>query len=144
MNAVLQEVERRLALVEEYYENYRSYLARGAYSKASEYLWGIANNLASLLSLLKGGRPITRHSDLRRFLDVLVRELAAREGSGEVVEAFRGGVLALEILHANFFHDFLEERQFEELRIKAERLLKILEEELYRLLQAQFGGGGTL
>ncbi len=133
---LLQEVRRRLKLIEDYYHNYHECLEQRDYSKASEYLWGIANNIASLLSILRGGKPITRHRELRSLLETIAHELALREPSkaGEIEAVFRDGILALEILHANFFHSFLEEHQFQECRRKAETLIKLLEEEVYQQL----------
>jgi len=66
-----REVKRRMSIVESYSRNYAEYLRRGDYAKASEALWGILNNLASILSLLYGGRPISKHDELRSFINDL-------------------------------------------------------------------------
>jgi len=113
------EVRRRMSIVENYSRNYAEYLHKGDYAKASEALWGILNNLASILSLLHGGRPISRRDELRSFMN----DLASALKSEEVVKWFR----ACERLHANFFHNFMDKDAFEEHRAEAEKLIYTLQ-----------------
>jgi len=113
------EVTRRAAIVENYSRNYTEYLLRGDYAKASEALWGIVNNLVSILSILYKGKPISDHKELRMFM----RDLAAMLGVGDVVEWFR----ACEVLHANYYHNFMDKEMFEDHRVKAEKLINTLQ-----------------
>jgi len=106
------EVRRRISIVESYSRNYAEYLHRRDYAKASEALWGILNNLASILSLLHGDRPISRHDELRSF----IYDLAAALKSEEVVKWFK----ACERLHAN--HNFMDKDTAE-----AEKLIYTLQ-----------------
>jgi len=114
-----REVVRRIAIVERYSQNYAEYLLRGDYAKASEALWGIVNNLASILSILYRGKPISDHKELRMFM----RDLAVMLGVSEVVEWFR----ACEVLHANYYHNFMDKEMFEDHRVKAEKLINTLQ-----------------
>jgi len=116
---LLKELLRRWHMVKKYHENYLKHLESREYDKASENLWGIVNNLASMLSLLLGGKPIGKHDELRKF----VNELISLKGDIRL----KGLLLACERLHANFFHNFMDEQQFEEHRVKAEELISILE-----------------
>lgn len=125
----LKEIKRRLLIVEEYSKNYYEYLNRRELTKASEAIWEIINNLASILSILYRGEPILRHDELREFMHLL----AAKLGNEQVLKWYR----ACERLHANYFHNFMDEESFEEYRIEAEKLInelqKLIVEELGRL-----------
>jgi len=114
-----EEVRRRIGIIESYSRNYAEHLRRGDYAKASEALWGILNNLASILSILHGGRPISRHDELRSFMN----SLASMLRNEEIVRWFR----ACERLHSNFFHNFMDEAEFEEHRVEAEKLVGTLQ-----------------
>jgi len=113
------EIKRRMSIIENYSRNYAEYLRRGDYAKASEMLWGIVNNLASILSILHGGKPISRHDELRSFMN----SLAAALKREDIVKQFS----ACERLHSNFFHNFMDEEEFEEYRVEAEKLIDALQ-----------------
>ena len=115
---LLRELLRRRYIIEKYYENYLKHLEGREYDKASEDLWGIVNNLASMLGLLLVGKPIGRHDELRKFIN----DLISSKGDVRLKEL----LLACERLHANFFHNFMDEQQFEEHRVKAEEFISIL------------------
>lgn len=116
---LLEEVRRRTSIVEEYFRNYYEYLSRRKFAKASEALWGILNNLASILSVLYGGEPISKHVELRELVTLLAKKL----GNQEILRWYR----ACEKLHANYFHNFMDEDEFEEHRIEAEKLIDELQ-----------------
>jgi len=124
---LLRELLRRRYMIEKYYENYLKHLESREYDKASEDLWGVVNNIASMLSLLLKGKPIGKHEELRKF----VNELISLKGDVRLKEF----LLACERLHANFFHNFMDEQQFEEHRVKAEELISILEKYIAEELQ---------
>jgi len=119
MEGLAEEVRRRIGIIESYSRNYAGYLRKGDYAKASEALWGILNNLASILSILHGGKPISRHDELRNFMN----SLASMLRNEDIVKWFR----ACEILHSNFFHNFMDEAMFEEHRVEAEKLINVLQ-----------------
>lgn len=120
MEEILKEVERRRSIVENYYRNYNDYLQRENYAKASEMLWGIINNIASILSILNGGKPISKHDELRRFIN----NIASMLRDSDIVEWYS----ACEALHANYFHDFMDKEMFEHYRLHAEKLINILQQ----------------
>jgi len=119
MEELAKEVRRRIGVIESYSRNYIDYLHRGDYTKASESLWGVLNNLASILSILHGGKPISRHDELRGFMN----SLASMLRSEDIMRWFR----ACETLHANFFHNFMDEAVFEQYRVEAEKLINTLQ-----------------
>jgi len=116
---LVREVRRRVDIVERYSRNYVEYLRRRDYAKASEMLWGVVNNLASVLSVLHGGEPISRHDELRSFIEGLASMLR----NEDIAKWFR----ACERLHSNFFHNFMDEAAFEEHRVEAEKLVGTLQ-----------------
>jgi len=119
MEELAGEIKRRMGIIESYSRNYAEYLRRGDYAKASEMLWEIVNNLASILSILYGGKPISKHDELRSF----VNSLAAALKREDIVRWFR----ACERLHSNFFHNFMDEETFGEYRAEAEKLIDALQ-----------------
>jgi hypothetical protein len=50
-------------------------------------------------------------------------------------EEIREGITAVQRLHANYYHDFMDEELFEEDRVKAEKLISKLAELLYRHIE---------
>jgi len=129
MGEPINEIRRRLNIIESYSKNYKESLDKKEYGKASEMLWGIINNLASILSILNGGKPISKHSELREFINSLAYVLKDEE----IIDLFR----SCEILHANYFHNFLDEILFESYRKDAEKLINKLQELTIRELQAK-------
>ena len=110
---------RRLA--DYYYDNYHEFYVAKEYSKASEFIWGAVNALSNGLSLLLRGEVLGSHAEVVEFLKILANDYYKSEEVGEEV-------LAVQRLHANYFHDFMNEDLFEEDRSKAERLLNRLAE----------------
>jgi|LJSS01.1.fsa_nt_gb hypothetical protein len=113
----LQELHRRKRLADYYYDNYRYYYSKKEYSKASELIWGVVNELSYILALFYG----LKLSDHKKTIDFLKR-------LGEQYKDIREGITAIQRLHANYYHDFMDEELFEEDRIKAERLINKLAE----------------
>lgn len=116
---------RRKSIVEEYSRNYREYLDKRELPKASKALWGMVNNLASILSILYQGKPVSGHKELRVFM----KHLAERLRNEEILRWLR----SCETLHANYLHGFMDEELFEEYRLEAEKLIN----ELQRLIQRE-------
>jgi hypothetical protein len=110
---------RRLA--DYYYDNYHEFYIAKEYSKASEFIWGTVNALSNGLSLLLQGKELYGHAEVVRFLKMLVNSYYKSEEVGE-------GVSAVQKLHANYFHNFMDRDLFEEDGSKAERLLNRLAE----------------
>jgi len=113
----LQEILRRKKLIDYYYDNYLKYCEAKKYSKASEFLWGTINNLTYAIGLFYG-RKIGKHNELVSF----IKGLAITERNEEIMEQ----LASAERIHANFFHDFMNELTFEDDKNKTERLIETL------------------
>ena len=120
----LQEVFRRKRLADLYYDNYRYYYSRKELAKASEFVWSAVNALAYALGLFYGLK-LSDHKKVVEFLKMLATQY----------EEIREGITAVQRLHANYYHDFMDEELFEEDRVKAERLISKLAELLYRHIE---------
>ena len=116
---LIEKIQHRVNLIRKYFKNYYRHLDARDYMKASEDLWGIVNSLASILSLLLRDKPVSKHSELRE----LINHLIAMKQNPELGELLS----ACETLHANFYHNFMDEQLFEKHREKAEKLIRILE-----------------
>ena len=120
----LQEVLRRKKLADLYYDNYRYYYSRKEFAKASEFIWGTVNALAYALGLLHGLK-LSDHKKIMEFLKILATQY----------EEIREGVTAVQRLHANHYHDFMNGELFEEDRVKAEKLINKLAELIYHHIE---------
>lgn len=118
---LLEEVKRRRALADYYYDNFQRHYAKKELSKASEFLWGTLTAITYAVGLLHN-KKLGRHKEIVSFL----QELAKKQKDKEMAE----GVTAAERIHANFYNDFMDDIMFEEDRQKTERLLKKLAEKL--------------
>ena len=117
MSGLSSEVEKRKALADHYYDNYRKYLERGDRGKASEFIWGAIENLAYALGLLDG-QKLGDHGKVRKYL----AELATSLEDSQIPE----GIIASEHIHANFYHDYMDKDLFDYDRVKAEALAEKL------------------
>jgi hypothetical protein len=117
LQEVVQEVMKKRKLADYYYDNYRKFYLRKEYSKASEFIWGVVNALSYSLGLFYG-KELRRHDEVIEFLKILAKQH----------EEIREGISAVQRLHANYFHNFMDENLFEEDRSKAEKLLNKLAE----------------
>lgn len=126
---LLEEVKRRRALADYYYDNFQRHYAKKELSKASAreagrqstFLWGTLTAITYAVGLLHN-KKLGRHKEIVSFL----QELAKKQKDKEMAE----GVTAAERIHANFYNDFMDDIMFEEDRQKTERLLKKLAEKL--------------
>ncbi len=113
----VSEIKRRRELADYYYDNFRKHYENKKFSKASEFLWGTLNALVYAIGIFYG-RKLTTHRAVVDF----VKELASAHKDYEAAEL----ITDAETIHANFFHDFMNESMFEGYRRKTERLLKWL------------------
>jgi len=112
-----EEIQKSRKLADFYYDNYfKHYLAK-EYSKASEFLWGTINNLVYILGLFSN-RKISHHDEVVSF----IKELAIIKQQNEIFEQ----LASAERLHANFFHDFMDELMFETDKNRVLKLIEIL------------------
>jgi len=116
---LLSEISRRKKLADLYFDNYRKYSREKKYQKASEFLWGALNTIVYTLGLLIYGKKVRRHSEVKE----IINRLASDFSDPEIAELFS---LSAETLHANFYHDFLDEDSFKSHAKNMERLLEKL------------------
>jgi hypothetical protein len=117
----LERAKEYRILADYYYDNYHKFYIAKEYSKASEFIWGTVNALSNGLSLFLQGEVLESHAKVVEFLKMLANTYYKSEEVGE-------GVAAVQRLHANYFHNFMDRDLFEEDRSKAERLLNRLAE----------------
>ncbi len=127
----MSEINRRGELANYYYDNFRKHYETKKFSKASEFLWGTLNALVYAIGLFYG-RKLTTHRSVVDF----VKELASAYKDEEMGE----WIYDAETIHANFFHDFMDESKFEYYRPKTEKLLKKLVDILNYEIYTQFQG----
>ena len=127
----ISEINRRRELANYYYANFRKHYETKKFSKASEFLWGALNALVYAICLFYG-KKLGKHRDVVDF----VKELASEYKDKEMGELINDA----ETIHANFFHDFMNESMFEDYRQKTEKLLKRLVEILDHEIYTQFQG----
>ncbi len=122
---VVSEIEKRRKLADHYYDNFRKYYENKNYSKASEFLWGSLNALAYAIGLLHGEK-VSDHGKVVNFINELANVYKDEEIGGCLASA--------QTIHANFFHDFMNDSMFEDNRRRTEKLL----EKLVKILDAEF------
>jgi hypothetical protein len=120
---VTSEIEKRRRLANYYYDNFRKCYEDKKYSKASEFLWGSLNAIAYAIGLLYGEK-LSDHGKVVEF----IKELANRYD-----DEIKKGLASAQRIHANFFHDFMDDLMFEDDRISTEKLL----EKLVSILDAE-------
>ena len=125
------EIKRRRKLADYYYDNFRKHYEIKKFSKASEFLWGALNALVYAIGLFYD-RKLTTHRAVVDFVKELASTCKDEEMGGWITDA--------ETIHANFFHDFMNESMFEDYRHKTEKLLKRLVEILDHEIHTQFQG----
>lgn len=119
LSELLGEIERRKTIIQTCFKDYDYHLKVKEFHKASEDLWGIVNNVLYSIGLLRGEK-LSEHSKLLRF----VNDLAVSKEDKDIVDGF---VIA-ESLHANYYHNFMDEDMFNRNREKVEALIRKLEE----------------
>lgn len=128
----IEEVKKRKSLADYYYDNYRECYLKGELSKASEYIWGVLNELVYALGLLYGEK-LSTHGKIVKFLEGLTS--IYKEVKAE-------GIIAIQHMHANFHHDFMDKDMFEMDRQESEKLLNTLAEILDKELSSRKVKGG--
>jgi hypothetical protein len=108
------EIKRRKELADYYYDNYIKQYRRKNFSKASEFLWGSTNALVYAIGLFYN-KKLCEHNKIREFINDLANEYDDND--------LAQGLHAAERVHANFFHNFMDEALFEDDRPKIENML---------------------
>lgn len=123
-NIPIEVLNKKKKLSEYYYDNFKKFYEKKAFSKASEYLWGVLNNLVTAIALFYGYENLN-HAEIISF----VKKLSDQKNKSEM----RDQLSAANTIHANFFHDFMNEDDFEINKNKVVDLLESLNQILNEL-----------
>lgn len=126
---LIREIVKRKQLADEAFNNYIEFYKKGELVKASEFLWGVVNNLTYALGLFDGLK-LSKHQKIIDYLKMLA--------NSKNDKAMIDEVQAVRILHANFYHGFLSNEQFEYYRKLAESLINKLARILYGRFRETF------
>ena len=124
----LEEIDRRKKLADFYYDNYVKYYYEKKYSKASEFLWGVINNLLYAIGMFYI-KKISDHGAAVKFIE----ELSAIYKDVN----FSVYLASAQSIHANFFHDYMDRLMFDDDKDNVLKLIEILNnilEEKYKIL----------
>lgn len=113
-------LDKKKKLITYYYDNFFKYYQQKEYSKASEYLWGVLNNLVTSIGLFYNIKKF-RHKEIVQFVKNI---LAIQYSKDEMISQMN----AAETIHANFYHDFMNEDVFDENKNKILKLFQNLNE----------------
>ena len=116
---LIEEIPNRRKLIDVYLSNYKHFLSLDPpeYSKASEMLWGVINNLVWTLGKLLNDEDIRSHKRIRTFLNDLFTVRGLDMGFN---------ITSAEELHRNFFHNHVPPDDFENYRVKVEEMIEKL------------------
>ena len=110
-------VDEKIRLANKHYQNFQKYYRDRNLSKASEFLWGTLNSLFYVLGLMDG-KTLSDYAKIKNY----VNNLYLRHADEFIVDEFR----AAEVLHANFYHGFLDREKFDYHCVKVENLIQKL------------------
>jgi hypothetical protein len=126
----LEKISEYRSRATRYLQNFEWEIQKKDREKAGEALWGIVSCLFNAIYLLETGKPCSEHAKLRIFAgEFLVSNFG--EGDGE---RFYDIYRKVEKFHANFYHAFLDEDEFEKDASEILRLLGILDNKLQNML----------
>ena len=125
----LKIAQEKKHLADYYFDNYMKYYRLKKYSKASEFLWGTINNVVYAIGIFYDEK-ISTYNKLKSFL----KHLAIEKNDDEILK----NLIAAERIHANFFHNFMDEDMFEEDKIKTLKLIDKLSKILDEIIQEFF------
>lgn len=113
-----------------YLLNFEWEMEKGDREKAGEALWGVVSCLINALYLLKNGEPPTKHRVSGEFArQFIISRLGEKDGKG-LVDVYG----KVEKFHANFYHAFLDEEEFNNTAGNILKLVKCLDQILNDML----------
>lgn len=116
-----EELKHRKNLIDVYFRNYYKFVNLHENSKASEMLWGIINNIVWLWGRLELKESIKKHGKVIQAIDqMLLGKVDKKSGRRYIADANQ--------IHKNFFHDNLDESDFDTVRESVEELITKLAE----------------
>lgn len=106
-----------------YLQNFEWEMERKDREKAGEALWGVVSCLTNALYLLVNGEPSTKHRVSGEFAkQFLISKFGEKDGK-ELLDIYG----KVEKFHANFYHAFLDEDEFNKIAAEIMRLIKCLD-----------------
>jgi hypothetical protein len=121
LSKIMSEIEKRKFLARHYYENFEKHLIDNRISKASEFLWGTVTSLIYAIGLTYN-KKLSEHAKMIEFS----KELSEEENDDNIFKYFKDA----EILHANFYNNFLDKEGLELKRESIDKLINKLEKAL--------------
>lgn len=122
-------IEETLIRVNEYKERATRYLINfeaeremGDREKSGEALWGVVSCLINALFLLENGRPSSSHGVSCEYAKQFIISTFGEKEGWELFSTYR----KVEKFHANFYHAFLDEDEFEAMTGEILRLIERL------------------
>ena len=129
-NELIQDkVDNAKRIANEHYQNYQFFYSRINLPKASEFLWGVINQLFYAIGLYHD-KKLSTHPKIRKFIPLLIHFY----DDAEIVEE---GFESAFVLHSNFYHDHLEKDSFDFHKDKADKLIQKLLEILEKLSSSE-------
>ncbi|MDO8636056.1 MAG: PaREP1 family protein [Dehalococcoidia bacterium] len=119
----MQSSEAYLGRAQEYWKQANEFLEQQHFLKVSELAWGSVVQMVHALAV-KQGIKLTTHKELINY----VRKIASMLGDREMQDLLKQA----EKLHANFYHQFLDEADIRETFGAIERLLEKIGELLVK------------
>lgn len=119
-----KKLQKKKELSDYYFDNYNKFYEKKAFSKASEYLYGVLNNLVTAVALFYGHKKLN-HEEIIGF----VKKISAEKNLPELPKQMS----AANSIHANFFHDWMSEEDFEISKNETMKLLETLKHILNEL-----------
>ncbi len=110
----LKDIKRRMNEQKRLYDQYIKYAKKKDFVKASEFLWGSISNIVCAIARFYG-KSISRHGDTLSFIEELDQE-----------KKYEEHINAINALHSNFYHGWMDEKGFLSYARKAEELRKWL------------------
>lgn len=121
-------------LLRERYRQYLDLLRSGDLVKAGEVLWSITMMLLTMVSLVLRRSPVSSHRTAKEFVR---RELAdlVQQLLGMDPEEFYQLFHEVEKLHANFYHEFLDEIDLQQTISRAQEFVELLRQLFLKLVE---------
>ena len=119
----MQNSEAYLGRAQEYWKQASEFLKQRHFLKVSELAWGSVVQMVHALAV-KQGRKLTTHKEIINY----IRKISSMSGDKEMQELMKHA----ERLHANFYHQFLDENDVRETFGAIQRLLEKIGELLVK------------
>jgi len=113
-----------------YLLNFEWEMEKGDREKAGEALWGVVSCLINALYLLKNGEPPTKHRVSGVFAQQFIISKLGEKDDRELVDVYG----KVEKFHANFYHAFLDDAEFNNTAGDILKLVKWLDQILSEML----------